>query len=326
MKRTALWLGALAWLLTMAVANGQSIFFDNFQEFPNGTDLTETNYVPGAWIPPGAYASTGTNTTTGISATTSNLLGNERLFITAPAGGFEYHASLYIPGTNLTAAVTNQVVSIKWLSWIAATKSLTATGGLGVAVSTNAYYDLQAHYMVVVFVDSGSIYAFTNQSNGTGSWPAVQIGSWSPYVGQIMTNNLTLNYPARTFSYSLNGTMLTNNMPLPTWLTNILTDVKFTCFESFPSSAGNKFALDDIALTVFTPTITAFQVVGGTNAIVKFTTLLGTSYDVERNDQIGVQAWTNFVKNVPGTGGIVQTNDTFSASLQMRFYRVRLLP
>lgn len=232
--------------------------------------------------------------------------------------------------------MTDQVVNVQWLSWIQATTSLTATGGSAVDISTtnlDIYCDgsgcttnLQSNGFLF-FADYGAIYVFTNNVGSlSGPFPMVQIGTWSNYVGQVMTNQLTLNYPANTFSFSLNNTVLTNNMTLPSMFTNILSEIDFTCVENFPTSSGNRFALDDILLTIFTPAITAIQVVGRTNAIVGFTTLLGTSYDVERNDEIGVQVWTNFIQNVPGTGGTVQTNDTFSASLQKRFYRVRLLP
>lgn len=258
---------SLAVLLGLALSTlsvrATTLFFDNFQQFANGTTLTETNYVPGFWVPPGAkaYTFTNRNDTVGASAIASNFLGSQRLFINAPAGlNFDYQANLWLYDTNLTAAVTNQIVNVQWLSWIKTTKSLTATGGLGIAVTaTNLNIECNGSQCrtnpepsvpLVFFADSGHIYVFTNAvASLTSRFPLVQIGSWSAYVGQMMTNQLTLNYPARSFSFSLNGTVITNNMLLPTVFTNVLNEVDFTLIEFFPSSSGNKFALDNVLLT-----------------------------------------------------------------------------
>jgi len=253
---------SVVFLLSISVVTAQLIFFDDFSQFPNGTDLTETNYVPGFWVPPGVKAYTATNETVGASAIASNFLGSQRLFVNSPAGAsFEYQANLWEYDTNLTAAVTNQIVNVQWLSWIQATKSLTATGGLGIAVTaTNLNIECDGSQCrtnpepsmpLVFFADSGRIYVFTNTiASLASSIPIVQIGSWSPYAGQVMTNQLTLNYPARKFSFSLNGTVLTNNMHLATMFTNVLNEVDFYPSESLPSSSGNKFALDDVQIVV----------------------------------------------------------------------------
>ena len=310
----------LSFCITSA-AHGAFLYFDNFAQFPNGTDLTETNYVPEAWIPAGVYAWTETNDTTGISATTSNLLGSERLFITAPAGPeFHYHANL------LTAAVTNQVVSIKWLSWIAATKSATATGFLAVAVSaTNGDDNLQEHIPLVVFEDSGSISVFTN-AVVTTSFPIVQIGSWSSYAGQMMTNDLELNYPARNFSFSLNATTLTN-MPIPGYVTNILGEVGFGVNEEFPSSVGNKFALGDVLLTYGVESISGIRTVG-TNVLVSIQSVSNENYQLQFSNSMVPTNWSNVsgasVTSAPG-GSLTLTNFGGASSPQ-RFYRFVIVP
>jgi len=247
----------------VSAATAQLLYFDDFNQFPNGTVLTDTNYVAGPWIPPGGSARISTNNgnTAGASAVASNLLGATRLFGEASAGAqIEYDAMLFSCDSLLTSAVTNQVVTINWLSWIAATKSLTATGGLAVGISATNTEDtccndstcltnLEPHTPLLFFVDSGAIYAFTNAVSSTaGHFHLVQIGNWSSYVGQIMTNVLTLDYPARRFSFSLNGTVLTNRMSLSPMCTNIFTEVDFYGVETFPTSSGNKFALDDIQI------------------------------------------------------------------------------
>jgi hypothetical protein len=251
-------------LCLTSVARGALLYFDNFSQFPNGTVLTETNYVPTLGISPvvSAFTSTNNGNTVGASAVATNLLGGIRLFANVPAGAqAEYDARLWGCGTNLSAAVTNQVVTITWLSWIATTKSLAATGALAVGLSaTNldtccngsaCVTNLEPHVPLLFFNDSGSIYVLTNVVTSlAGPFPIVQIGSWSNYAGQIMTNALTLNYPARQFSFSLNGTVLTNNMTLPAMCTNILTEVDLYGAEMFPTSVGNQFALDDVQLSV----------------------------------------------------------------------------
>ena len=260
MKKLALTTSLMA-LLSISVASAQLLYFDDFGQFPNGTVLTDTNYVPGAWIPPGASALISTNNgdTTGASAIASNLLGSIRLFANVPADSqAEYDARLWDCNSGLAASATNQVVTVNWLSWFATTKSLTATGGLAVGLSAtnlddccNGLICLEPHSPHLFFSDSGSIYVLTNDAeNLASSLPVVRIGSWSSLVGQIMTNVLTLNYPARKFSFSLNGTVLTNNMSLPRMFTNIFTEVDFYGTQIFPTSAGDKFALDNLQILV----------------------------------------------------------------------------
>jgi hypothetical protein len=267
MKRHLTVCAVFLFLFSISVASAQLIYFDDFGHFPNGTVLTETNYMPGVWSLPGTSANIYTNTPGFGSIMASNLLGSIRLFFDAPAnhsgdsqGNADYSADLSSNnGSNLTAFVTNGVVDIKWKSWIQTTKSLTATGGLALSIRTTNISiscdgDCSTNFdqnPLVFYADSGKVYAFTNSPNGgVGALPLVQIGTWSSYAGQIMTNHLVLNYPARTFSLSLNGTVLTNNMVISQYFTNILTKVDFGAIEILPSSSGNKFAVDDVQIVL----------------------------------------------------------------------------
>ena len=253
-------------LFSISVASAQLIYFDEFSEFSNGQVLTETNYIPGPWSLPGTSANIYTNTPGFGSVTASNLLGSIRLFFDAPAnhsgdsgGNAGYAAELSSnTGTNQTAFVTNGVVDVQWLSWIANISSSSHTGGLAVSISTtntdtgcdNCGVKFQSQPLLF-YADSGKVYTFTNSPNGgVGSLPIVQIGTWSSHAGQMMTNHLVLNYPARTFSVSLNGVVLTNNMVITPFFTNIFEELDFGAVEMLPSSAGNKFALDDVQIVV----------------------------------------------------------------------------
>jgi uncharacterized repeat protein (TIGR01451 family) len=255
--------------LTMFAADGtasaQMMYFDDFNQFANGMVLTETNYSPGFWMPPGTTAAIFTNTPGYGSIIASNLLGSIRLFFNAPPnpvdpkGNAGYGANLYLWCTDLNPVVTNQVVDVQWLSWIAGTGSASHTGGLAIAVATtnmesscDSGFFSNMHANVLVFYgDNGSVYAFTNDSNnGGGSLPIVQIGSWGTHANTIMTNHLVLNYPARTFSLSLNGILITNNMTISQYFTNEFNGLDFGAVEMLPSSAGNQFALDDVQIVV----------------------------------------------------------------------------
>ena len=247
-------------LAAAGTASAQLLFFDDFSQFTNGTVFTETNYMPGVWSLPATSANIWTNTPGSVTA--SNLLGSIRLFFDAPSNpggdnaGYSPELANGWGGTNLTAFVTNGVVDVQWLSWIANTHSSSHMGGLSVDIeSTNLNTDCESCVFqsapLVFYADSGAVYAFTNDpNNGVGPLPIVQIGTWSSHVGTIMTNRLVLNYPASTFSVSLNGVMLTNSMVITHYFTNILTEVDFGAAEFMSTSAGNKFALDNVQIVV----------------------------------------------------------------------------
>ena len=88
-------------------------------------------------------------------------------------------------------------------------------------------------------------------------------------------------------------------------------------------------AMPDIGADEFTtnspPRVTELRF-SGSNALVRFTTLLGVSYDIERASEVTRSLWSLVVGNVAGNGGIVQAADTNGTGEARRFYRVRLSP
>jgi uncharacterized repeat protein (TIGR01451 family) len=254
---------AFLFLFSISVASAQLIYLDDFSEFSNGQVLTETNYTPGVWSLPASAANIFTNTPGFGTMTASNLLGSIRLFFDAkadPGGDNAGYAAEFSSnnGSNLTAFVTNAVVDVQWLSWIANTSSSSHTGGLAVSVSTtnmdtgcdtcSIKFESQP---IVFYADVGKVYAFTNDpNNGVGQLPIVQIGTWSAFKNTIMTNHLVLNYPARTFSLSLNGVVLTNNMVITPFFTNIFAGMDLSAVEILATSSGNKFAVDDVQIVL----------------------------------------------------------------------------
>jgi hypothetical protein len=64
----------------------------------------------------------------------------------------------------------------------------------------------------------------------------------------------------------------------------------------------------------------------GSNSLVRFTSLLGLSYDVQRASEVTRSLWSLVAANLAGTGGIIQAVDTNGAGEPRRFYRVMLSP
>ncbi len=253
---------AWAWA-SVGPVSAQLLYFDNFNQFTNGTVFnSDTNYSPGAWAP--LWMTGGVYTDAVSTVVASNLLGSVSLFVNAPAnsGGdnaaYEGMLDNYNMPTNIqvSAYVTNDIVDVQWLSWIAATSSSSKTGGLAISVAdTNLYPNCGGsgcttnfdQNPLVIFADNGSVYAFTGSpNNGVGPLPLVPLGAWGAWKNTVMTNRLVLNYPARTFALFINGTTITNNMSISQYFTNIFTGVNFGFVEMLRSSGGNKFAIDNI--------------------------------------------------------------------------------
>jgi uncharacterized repeat protein (TIGR01451 family) len=229
------------------------LYFDDLQQFPSGTSLTSTNYLPNI----GASAEIQTNDDGLASATVvaSNMLGSTRAFINRPGNTYEHRYR-----GEPTAVISTQAVTLSWKLWIEAVKTPAATlGGFVVdLVTTNSFIDVSGtnydHNPVMIFNDAGQIMVFTN--NVMNPNPAAvlasvrQIGSWSSQAGKVMTNVLVLDYPNHILSFALNGTTLTN-MPIPQIFTNLFDSAHLSVFEGFAnvgtfSSTGNRFALDDV--------------------------------------------------------------------------------
>ena len=221
------------------------IYFDNFDQFPNGTVLTQTNYFPNL----GLNAEIDTNDNSGVNSTTvvaSNFLGSTRAFFNLGTLPYQHEYR----GDQIGGTLTNQLIVLSFKLWVEATKSATHVGGVGVNLVT---VDTNQDANPLIFInDGGQVFTFTNN-------PAppvlnnVVIGNWGTLAGHFMTNVLTVNYPAGTYTFSINGTVLTNG-PIPSFLSNIFTRVRIEVFEGISgagtlNSLGNRFALDDVQLT-----------------------------------------------------------------------------
>lgn len=206
------------------------VFFDDFQQFSSGTVLNPTNYTPPVGL--SAQFNSGSG---GAQVTASNFLGSIRAFFNNPIGssGGEYLA------TPSGGPPTNQVLDITWTLWIELVKTPFSTNQFGVQIPTTNEFGMfpDDTQSLILFFDSGTVGVVTNLSPPR----FVTIGSWSNFVGTVMTNELILNYPAHSFSFSINGTTL-SNMPLWVGFTNIFTDISFGPGEKSSGAQGNRFA------------------------------------------------------------------------------------
>lgn len=71
--------------------------------------------------------------------------------------------------------------------------------------------------------------------------------------------------------------------------------------------------------------ITSVELRGGAIRI-RFSTVLGKQYRVEKADDPAENVWTILTDQVSGTGGVVEAKDASADRLGARFYRVKLLP
>jgi Viral BACON domain len=246
MRYFGLWLsrGCLAALLLAGNAHASSPFFDNFQQFPNGTVLSPTNYVP--------FVGTSvaiTNLNTAANPTTvvaTNFPGTTQALF--EQGTLPYSEDyLGFPAI----AQTNAVVTLSFTLLIPALQTAGHFGGFDVSLPMTGGGDNP----LLLFNDDGGVLVFTNQASTTPLvLPFVQIGSWSALQNTVMTNVLVLDYSAGTYSFSLNGAVLTNDMPIPGYFTNLFDAVRMQAFESVTNagvdSLGNSFALGNVQLSV----------------------------------------------------------------------------
>jgi hypothetical protein len=70
--------------------------------------------------------------------------------------------------------------------------------------------------------------------------------------------------------------------------------------------------------------ISELAFVGG-DTLIRFHTVLGKRYRVERSETLQSGSWTPVQENITGTGGVLQIIDSDGAALPRRFYRVVLL-
>jgi len=213
----------------------QVLFFDNFEQFGNGTDLSSTNYVP---VSGPASASVVTSIQNGspiIKAT--NFFGSTWAFFdnSVVTNKNQYQGFL-------SSVQSNKRLQVTWRMWIAATNS--GPGAFLFSVPVLDPNPTVTFNPPLVFMDTGAIVAPTN-----GTSVANVIGNWGSLAGTIMTNTLILDYPNRTFSYSLNGQALAA-LPLGFYFTNVVGAIYFNGFERSAGSLGNRFAIDDVKVEV----------------------------------------------------------------------------
>src|SRR5579859_1469546 len=236
-------LGTLLSAASTCSVLAQVLFFDNFQQFANGSGLTSTNYTP-AFGP--ATASVVTSVQNGSPAiTVSNFLGNTwALFnnsVTMTNKTVTTNENQY-EGI-LSLIQSNQPLQVTWNMWIAATNT-----GAGMFLFSVPPSNPNTNFNpLIFFTDTGSIIALTNGTN-----VQVPIGSWGALAGTVMTNELVLDYPDGIFSYSLNGRPLAT-LPLGPYFTNVVRAIYFNGFERSAGSLGNRFALADVEVEAFTP-------------------------------------------------------------------------
>lgn len=238
-------------LLALAPARATTVFLDDFQQLPSGATFMATNYVPATGV--NAQFETNQDGTASADVVASNFLGSTRAFF--ELGSLPYSNQYH--GEPTDGALTNQEMQLSFKLWIEQTKNPNHIGGVTINVMTtsidsidNGQTNLSKH-PIIGLNDGGQVWVFTNEPSGSSISP-VQIGSWSALAGTVMTNVLSINYPAGTFSFSINGVVLTN-MPIPSFITNIYDQVRIDVFEGITggqASQGNRFALDDVRLTV----------------------------------------------------------------------------
>jgi len=222
------------------------LFFDGFQQFSEGTSLTTSNYTP--IVGSNAFFQVKNGAPT---VTASNLLDG--------VGAF-YNCSVVTNQMRYAAIpsriVTNETVKITWLSWIGATNS--GYGGLTAEITTTNSGS-NRYGPIVALGDNGVVVIYTNTSASP-----VPVGSWGGVIGRSMTNTLVIDYAGRTFSYALNGNVLTN-MPLQGFFASYLDAFRLTVREDFPGqSLGNRFAIDDIKISIPPPPdVTMYLVLKG---------------------------------------------------------------
>ena len=235
------------------------LYYDNFQQFPSGTVLSQTNYFPNVGL--GANINTNVDGLSVPVVTASNLLGSVRAFFdiaTVP-----YSASYR--GDINGGAFTNQDFALTFLLWIGAVKSDTHLGGIAVDMLTTNIDSIDSgttnfsRNPVIFINDGGQVFAFTNNADAATPFATVaQMGTWSAHVGTMMTNVFIVSFASNTWTYLINGVTLTN-MPIPNYVTNIFGAAGLEIFEAIPgggvASLGNRFAIDDVQL-ISGPSIT----------------------------------------------------------------------
>ncbi len=240
----------LLWLASALSACGQVQYFDNFEQFSSGTTLSDGYIYSPSSGPAGALAKISRRATTTVTMT--NVAGSIRALWYCPVNSDtsafnDYRAIFATPQSN-------QVLSLTWQLRVDASKP----GTVGGVVVQLPLADTDES-TVIAFNDSGQIYAVTNVFTSLSD--LVTIGSWTSLVATIMTNQMIMNYPARTITLSVNGNLIAT-VPMRPDLTNYVDHITFEFVEDTAyGSAGNTFALDEIkvGLASLQPTLGPFE-------------------------------------------------------------------
>jgi hypothetical protein len=94
--------------------------------------------------------------------------------------------------------------------------------------------------------------------------------------------------------------------------------------ERRPRGAQADIGADEFS-TNAPPAITGFRQ-DGSNWVVRFSTLLGLSYDVQRADDLTGSAWQVVLSDISGSGGVTQVVDAPPFGQAEAYYRIRLSP
>ena len=94
--------------------------------------------------------------------------------------------------------------------------------------------------------------------------------------------------------------------------------------ERRPRGARADIGADEFS-TNAPPVITGF-LQDGSNWVVRFATVLGLSYDVQRADDLNGSPWLVVASDIPGSGAITQAVNAPPPSRAEYFYRIRLSP
>ena len=310
-------------LLTLSCGNAlaQSLFFENFEQFTNGTTIPiDYRYIPVASAAGASAHITRLETTT---VTMTNLAGSIRAIYDCPSSSDTSNFNDY--GAILAVPQTNQVLVVSWQLFISSVNMATPD----VAFSGGALFQLPIvgndESTVVAFSDGGQIFGVTNVLSSEA--PIVTIGSWSNLVGTVMSNQLVLNYPSNSMTFSVNGNLIATLPMRPDLIKNV-DHVTFEFDEQGVSSAGNTFALDEISVGLASAQPTLGLSVSGGLPNLRLSGLIGSRYTLDYVPELGLtnnwQALLNYT-NILLTNGTQFFLDTSSNSYLQRFYRAQSL-
>ena len=131
----------------------------------------------------------------------------------------------------------------------------------------------------------------------------------------------TLTIPAGTTNVSLSVPVLGDTL--------VESNETFSVLLAQPQNAilGSNEALGIIINDDAFPAvaITGIQWIGA-NVWVRFNTIQGRFYRVDRSDDLATGVWAPVANQIPGSGGLVTVPDAYAASHSARFYRLVLLP